>query len=61
MMCRDGKGYPCPNEATVRIFPPDGVKCCGWMCDSHAQEVLDEYRDKLGEVWISKPIEEGAA
>ena len=40
MTCHDGKGYRCPNPATVHLHAPDGEPVPGgYMCDGHAKEV----------------------
>ena len=48
--CRDGRGYPCPEAGTVRLVSPNGWRG-GPMCETHAQEVINEYASKLGEAW----------
>ena len=62
--CQDGQGHPCPRPATVRLYPPatgryrnpDKPVPGPGMCAEHAQEVIAEYRDKLQEQWIARPI-----
>ena len=55
--CWDGQGRPCPKPATVTLVAPDGGRVPGCaMCDAHAKEVIDEYREKLGEEWRAVPL-----
>ena len=55
--CIDGTGHRCDRLGTVRLVAPDG-----WtgqpMCREHAQDCIDEYREKLGEEWGIVEIEE---
>ena len=56
-LCVDGKGERCFRTATVRLYNPKGKPVPGpAMCAGCAQEVIDEYRAKVGEVWTFKPI-----
>jgi len=47
----------CPRTATVYLFAPDGMpNPGGWVCQEHADATVAEYRDKLGEVWTTRPL-----
>jgi len=50
LRCRDGMGHLGNHDADGILYEPDGRKI-GHMCQAHAAEVIDEYREKLGEVW----------
>ena len=57
--CRDGQGRLCPNDAEVWLLAPgesEPMSGMGGMCRKHGQEVIDEYRTKLGEHWAIVPI-----
>jgi hypothetical protein len=57
-LCRDGQGRPCPRKAVVQLLAPDGEPAPGArMCRQHAQECVDEYHEKLGEVWALEELE----
>lgn len=59
MHCRDGKGNHCPNIAEYRLRDAQDNDIPGsGMCRQHAQEVLDEYLQKLGWAWVAVPIDE---
>ena len=52
-------GERCKATATVRLLDPDGERVSGCIyCQAHAQAIIDEYREKLGEVWTTLPIGE---
>ncbi len=57
-ICRDGRGERCEFGAiaVVRMLAPDGVRVPGGtMCQAHADAVIAEYREKLGEQWSTQP------
>ena len=57
MICRDGQGYPCKNKVTGWIVAPDGDDVPGgWSCEYHANLVVSEYAEKLGEKWAFRPL-----
>lgn len=58
MNCWDGKGNRCPNRAEYRLRDAQGNDIPGGICRQHAQEVLDEYAQKLGWQWVAVPIDE---
>jgi hypothetical protein len=48
----------CTKNATHWLHAPDGRKVPGcWYCEQHATACVDEYREKLGEVWTARPID----
>jgi hypothetical protein len=53
-------GYPggrCKSPALRWLIHPDGTRNPGgYVCQTHADEILSEYRDKLGESWSTVPI-----
>lgn len=57
--CTDGQGIRQDHIAEGWIVQPDGKRNPGGtMCRKHAQEVIDEYQEKLGENWTFE-MEEG--
>ena len=59
--CRDGRGRLCPRPATVTLIAPDGTSVPGCaMCREHAEEVIAEYSEKLGETWTARSLNEAA-
>lgn len=58
MHCCDGKGNRCPSKAEYRLRDDQGNDIPGAMCCKHAQEVIDEYAQKLGWRWTAVPIDE---
>jgi len=61
-LCRDGQGERCrwDQPAVVALVAPDGQRAPGvQMCAVHAEEVLDEYRQTLGEHWTTIPLDRG--
>lgn len=52
--CTNGQGVK--HSATGYIISPTG-RHIGAMCLSCAEEVIDEYKDKLGQVWTFEPQE----
>lgn len=54
--CTNGQGIRQSHLATGYIISPTGRRI-GAMCESCAQEVIDEYREKLGQVWTFEPQE----
>jgi hypothetical protein len=56
MNCLDGRGERHNDEATHFLIDPDG-KVQGRMCMQHAFECVNEYREKLAEAWMARPIQ----
>lgn len=58
--CRDGEGYLCAFDrlAEVRLCGPGDDKPVpgSAMCRPHAEECIEEYREKLGEEWTAREI-----
>ena len=49
----------CENRATRWLIGPTGKRNPGgFVCENHAQEILSEYREKLGENWGSQSIDD---
>ena len=49
----------CTANATHRLLDEDGWRVPGGIyCQEHAQEIVDEYREKLGWYWVMDPLEE---
>lgn len=49
----------CTRDAVVWLYGPDGDAVPGGrMCRDCADEVVREYREKLGEVWTTRPLDE---
>lgn len=57
MHCWDGRGSRCTNPAEYRLRDAQGNDIPGGMCRKHAQEVIDEYAQKLGWQWTAVPID----
>ena len=52
-------GPRCTADATHRLLTSFGDRVPGSaMCKEHAQEVVDEYREKSGWHWAMDPLEE---
>lgn len=50
-------GDRCKASAEVRILSPDGKDVPGcWYCRPHAQEIIDEYTEKLHETWTMREL-----
>lgn len=48
----------CDETATVLMFAPDGEAVPGgYYCRLHATAAVNEYREKLGEVWTLQELE----
>ncbi len=58
MDCRDGKGERHNVEAEGEIISPEG-QALGFMCKAHAERVIAEYKEKLGEGWTFRPFTPG--
>lgn len=60
MVCTHYTGRErCYRTATLRLYSPDGSAVPGCTyCDEHGRAPIDEYREKLGEVWTAAPIDE---
>ena len=43
----------CECAATHRLMDEDGVLLHGGYCAAHAQDIVDEYREKLGWRWAA--------
>jgi hypothetical protein len=54
--CTDGRGERHEVAPDVWLISPEGHRI-GTMCQMHADEVIAEYRNKLGEVWSTEPYE----
>lgn len=55
----DRAGNRCTATATVHLCSPSGAPIPGGGdCDKHAQACIQEYAEKLGEVWTCYPIDE---
>ena len=55
MYCHNGKtGMPADHEATGWLISPNGNRVVS-MCETHADLVIAEYRDTLGENWRFAP------
>ena len=51
----------CTADATHRLLDGDGWRVPGGIyCQEHAQEIVDEYREKMGWLWSMQPIEEAS-
>ena len=47
----------CLREATIWLHSPDGKRNPGgFVCQEHADEIIGEYQEKLGETWRTEPI-----
>lgn len=52
MLCRDGRGQLCMRQAEYYLLDENGKRVPGnGMCEKHAREVIEEYREKLGLEW----------
>ena len=52
-------GPRCEADATHRLLDGDGWRVPGGIyCEAHAQEIVDEYREKPAWLWSTQPIEE---
>jgi len=47
----------CTADATHYLHDEDDRRIGVW-CEEHANEIINEYRDKLGWHWSMEPIEE---
>jgi hypothetical protein len=64
VLCTHRTGQPgdagrrrCRLNATHWLLGPDGELVPGaYLCEDHAHECVDEYRDKLGETWAMVPL-----
>jgi len=55
-------GPRCTSAATHRLLTSFGDRVPGSaMCKKHAQEVVTEYREKLGWEWAMQPLDPQAA
>jgi hypothetical protein len=57
--CTNGRGYRCEfdHDATVYLIAPDGERIPGGgSCAFHAERVITEYREKLGEEWTTENV-----
>ena len=51
-------GPRCTADATHRLLDGDGWRVPGGIyCQEHAQEIVDEYREKLGWNWTMDLME----
>lgn len=42
----------CNERGTHWLYAPDGKLCPGGpLCERHGREIVEEYREKLGEPW----------
>ena len=48
--CTNGQGIRQTHSATGYLISSTGRRISA-MCSSCAQEVIDEYKEKLGQVW----------
>ena len=47
----------CAAPAVDRMYAPDGKPVPGgYYCQAHTDGPINEYREKLNEVWTSKPL-----
>lgn len=47
----------CERDAVRLLHHPDGTpNPGGWVCDRHGREIVEEYREKLGEFWTARLI-----
>ena len=47
----------CTDEAVVWLIQPDGKRNpLGWLCQKHADAIVQEYAEKLGELWTLEPL-----
>ena len=52
-------GSRCEKEATKWMFDDDGQQNPGgFVCADHAAAIILEYREKIGQEWTAKPIDE---
>jgi len=61
MMCShwpDGGGR-CRSAATVALCAPDGEPIpAPWHCKAHADAIVSEYAEKLGQRWSTYAVDE---
>ena len=50
----------CAADATHYLRDDDGKRVPGAWCEKHANEIVTEYKTKLGWNWSMEPIEEEA-
>ena len=48
----------CDSPATHWLRDDRGKRVAGVWCESHAREIVTEYREKAGWTWTMEPIEE---
>jgi len=48
----------CTADATHYLHDDDIKRVPGAWCLKHANEIINEYRDKLGWYWSMEPIED---
>ena len=53
-LCTDGTGQPQVHPADGWLLSPDGIRITE-MCRAHADGVIAEYREALGEEWGFAP------
>ena len=54
-----GDGSRCAGAGTLVLFAPDGDRVPGGpICKRCAHAITTEYREKLGEVWTTRPAEQ---
>lgn len=48
----------CGEDAVVWLRSPDGaLNPGGYLCQRHADTIVTEYREKLGEIWTLEILE----
>lgn len=58
MACYDEKGQRCKNKADHLVHAGDPhARWVTAACQRHAQGAIDEYYEKLGELWMATPID----
>jgi len=49
----------CRNEATMWLCYAPGMRCPGgFVCKDHGREIIQEYRQKLGQEWYGVKIDD---
>ena len=51
------EGGRCKADAECWLIAPDGkLNPGGYLCQHHADAIISEYQEKLGEGWNSTPL-----
>ena len=55
---KDSEGFHRCSEFATVVLQSEGKNVPGALCQLHAQIILDEYKEKLHEIWTAIPIEQ---